>query len=65
MLDYTLSLPDQEYTFLCGDLNGYIGRWRQKINWEVGPFCFGTQNSEVQRPLPVTKSSRPRKLNPY
>ena len=42
--DTMLSIPDQEYTFLCGDLNGH-----QELNCKIVQFCFGFQNSEGHR----------------
>ena len=47
--DTMLSLHDQEYTFLLGDLNGHIGGWRHCFDCEIGPFCFCTQNWDGQR----------------
>ena len=46
--DTLVSLPDQEYIFLYGDLNGHFGGWRQEIKWENGPFSFVNPNSDIR-----------------
>ena len=56
-------LPDQEHTFLCGELDGHIGDWRQEIDCKIGRLSFGNQSLEGQRILIFCHSQNLADLN--
>ena len=60
-----LSIPDQEYTFLCGDLNGHIRGWHQELTCKIGSYCFGFQNSEGHRHFNFRQSQNLAALNTF